>query len=66
MPCPFCTPPFPPDAKGHALPIQSLSAETLLPLQKEKEEIDDVTTELELADEDETVPYDTSPHKSDE
>lgn len=26
-------------------------------LQKEKEELDDITTELELADEDELVPY---------
>jgi prefoldin subunit 4 len=26
-------------------------------MQKEKEELDDITTELELADEDDTVPY---------
>jgi hypothetical protein len=33
-------------------------------LQKEKEELDDITSELELADEDETVPYvyNTSPY----
>lgn len=32
-------------------------ADTYLRLQKEKEELDDITTELELADEDDLVPY---------
>ena len=36
-------------------------ADIVPPPQKEKEELDDVSNELELADEDETVPYATSP-----
>ncbi|OHF02400.1 prefoldin subunit [Colletotrichum orchidophilum] len=36
---------------------QATSSNVSVPLQKEKEELDDLSTELELADEDETVPY---------
>lgn len=45
------TPDFPPSA-----PIRRSHAKTSPPPQKEKEELDDVSTELELADEDETIP----------
>ena len=50
-----------PNRPYHAYPplgSQALSTDTILSiaLQKEKEELDDITMELELADEDDKVP----------
>jgi hypothetical protein len=40
----------------HAIHPQTIEARSKLLLQKEKEELDDITMELELADEDDLVP----------
>ena len=39
----------------------NLLGQILIPLKKEKEELDDLSTELELADEDEKIQYRLSP-----